>query len=264
MILIIILSLASILGYTTFMVHPENLAKYPGAPQFFAISMPLFSQSLILIAFVVMALECQKSFGSKWLKFFVAAFGISLSMELAGTIYGIPFGKYAYTSLLGYKILDRVPLLIPLSWFFMAMPCFCLADWILGYRSNKVYRVLLAAVLLVTWDFTLDPAMSHLTPFWVWENPGLSILNIPLTNFCGWFFTGVLIFSVFEYLKVHTPERWIKNSFPLKFYFANLVLPLGLAMAGAVWLPIIATAMVFLICGAIAKSNSLRPSFGSR
>ncbi len=255
MIVIVILSLVSIFGYATFMLHPEFLNQFTWAPPIFALAMPLFSQALILTGFIVIVIECKKSFGWRWLPFFFAAFSLSLGMELAGTRFGIPFGKYAYTGLLGYKVFDLVPLLIPLSWFFMAIPCFSLADMILGRRKNRIYRVLLAATLLITWDFTLDPAMSQLTPFWVWENPGRSILNIPLSNFAGWFVTGLLIFTAFELLKLETPQRWKENLFPVKFYAANLLLPVGMSIAGSVWLPLAATTVVLLSCLALAVSS---------
>ena len=45
---------------------------------------------------------------------------MSLASELLGTGLGIPFGPYSYTSLLGPKWFELVPLLIPLSWFTMS------------------------------------------------------------------------------------------------------------------------------------------------
>ena len=61
---------------------------------------------------------------------FEAIYSVSLASELMGTTYGIPFGAYSYTALLGVKWFDRVPLLIPLSWFTMSWAC-----WVIARRS---------------------------------------------------------------------------------------------------------------------------------
>ncbi len=252
MILIVVLSAVSIFGYATFILHPQLLSYFSWAPTVFAMSFSFFSQALIILGFLVLAYECQKSLGFRWLRYFAAAYLISITMELASTTYGIPFGKYAYTPLLGLKILDHVPFLIPLSWFFMAVPSFSLAELILGSNKNRWLKVTLASLLLVTWDFTLDPAMSKLTPFWVWEEPGPLILNVPIKNLAGWFLTGLLISAALELLKFKTPKKWIDNSFPLKFYAANLLLPVGLAIAGQIWLALTATLLVFIFCTGLA------------
>ena len=61
-----------------------------------------------------------------------AIYIVSLTSELLGTTYGIPFGAYSYTTLLGPKWFDRVPLLIPLSWFTMSW-----AAWIIARRRTR-------------------------------------------------------------------------------------------------------------------------------
>ena len=252
MFLIVILSCISIFGYATFMLHPNLLSYFSWAPAVFSMSFSFFSQSLIILGFLVLARECHKSFGWGWLRYFAVAYLISVTMELASTTYGIPFGKYAYTTLLGFKIFDHVPVLIPLSWFFMAVPSYCLAELILGSFKNRWIKVILASLLLVTWDFTLDPAMSKLTPFWIWEEPGPTILNVPIKNIAGWFLTGILICTSFELLNFKTPKKWIENLFPLKFYLANILLPVGLAIAGEIWMALAATVLVFIFCGGLA------------
>ena len=65
--------------------------------------------------------------GRRWLAAFATLYAISLAAELLGTSLGIPFGEYSYTPLLGIKWFGLVPLVIPLSWFFMALPSYALA-----------------------------------------------------------------------------------------------------------------------------------------
>ena len=60
--------------------------------------------------------------------FFLVSTVLSLSSELIGTGTGWPFGNYEYTAFLGYKILDRVPFSIPLSWFSMGLVSYLLGS----------------------------------------------------------------------------------------------------------------------------------------
>lgn len=255
MIFLIFINLISIFGYATFGMHPELLVKFEWAPPIFAASYSFFAQLQVAVGFGIMAWECQKAFKWGWLKYLLAAAAISFTMEFLGTTFGVPFGKYSYTSLLGWKIAGQVPLLIPLSWFFMSLPSHWIADLLLGGHTSPWKRIFLGSFLLMTWDFTLDPAMSHLTPFWLWESAGSTLLKMPIWNLGGWFFTGVLILSAFELLQLPRSQRWSHSHFPLKFYFANLLLPLGLALVAQLWVSIFATLAVILGCYSLARST---------
>jgi uncharacterized membrane protein len=248
MIFLVIINLVSIFGYATFVLNPHLISQFVWAPPIFAVSFPLFAQLQIIVGFLVMAVRCHKDIGKSWFFYFGVAVAISLLLEYGGTTYGIPFGKYSYSSFLGWKILDQVPFLIPLSWFFMALPSYFIAEQILGERKWPFAKTLLGSILLVTWDLTLDPAMSHLTSFWIWEEPTLPFLKMPLFNLIGWIFTGILILGVFEIKALRMPDQWKINQFPLKFYAANLMLPVGFAIAGQLWFPVVATMLVFLLC----------------
>jgi uncharacterized membrane protein len=114
----------------------------------------------------------------------IGVYLVSLGSELLGTTYGIPFGAYSYTALLGPKWFDRVPLLIPLSWFTMAWAVWCLAlPWAKGWAA-----VGLGTALLVAWDLLLDPAMSKVTSYWVWGEVG-RYYGMPWSNLAGWAIT---------------------------------------------------------------------------
>ena len=245
---LLILNAVSIFGYATFVLNPQLLSQFPWAPAIFGVSFPFFAQAQILVGFLVMAVTCNKDLGKSWYFYLASAFLISFIMEYGGTTYGIPFGKYSYSSLLGWKIAGQVPILIPLSWFFMALPSYLIAEQILGQRQWPFAKTFLGSILLVSWDLTLDPAMSHLTSFWIWEETAHSLLKIPLKNILGWIFTGFLILGCFELKGLKIPAKWKANQFPLKFYAANLMLPVGFSVAGGLWLPVVATMLVFLFC----------------
>lgn len=174
-------------------------------------------------------------------------------MELWSTSFGIPFGKYSYTSLLGWKIFGKVPFWIPVSWFFMSLASWLLAHQILGKNRPVFLKVLVGSALLLTWDFTLDPAMSQLTPFWVWEQSQNFVLHMPLRNLGGWFLTGCLIMTGYHLQLPRLPDLWKDKDFALKYYGANLLLPVGFAVVAGLWVPILVTVFVGLICILIQK-----------
>jgi uncharacterized membrane protein len=249
----------SIFGYATFTLHPELFARYPWSPPIYAISYPLFARLQILLCFWLCIRAAHKVLSWRWLLYFLPAFLISFFMEFGGTSYGIPFGKYSYTSLLGWKLGDKVPVLIPVSWFCMSLCCYLLANQILGPKPLRAFggakghlwhrlgRIIIASLLLVAWDFTLEPAMSQLTPYWIWEESGVFFFGVAVRNLFGWLLTGFLIFLSFEILGLSNYGNRFERSWPAKFYLLSLSLPVGLSIAGSAWSPVILTTVTLLL-----------------
>lgn len=248
----LIINIMSIMGYATFSLNPSLLAKFPETVTIFNYSYYFFSRTQIIISFLALAFLFHKKHKYSWVKDFSFVFAISLFLEWLGTSFGIPFGKYEYTDLLGWKILDRVPYLIPVSWFFMSVSSYCISLK-LGEKidfKNKFLRsffnIIIASVFLTSWDLTLDPAMSNLTPFWIWEkHNSLNYFGTPIVNFWGWFFTAFLIMTGFELIKT---ERLLDKQdiiWNIKFYFANLSLPVGIVVFSGLYSPVFITLIVF-------------------
>jgi uncharacterized membrane protein len=169
---------------------------------------------------------------------FAAGVGIALGAELIGTSSGFPFGDYAYTSLLGYRILGRVPFPIPISWFYMLYCALAMCARVLPARDDGRTRWMWAAAgaaMLTAWDVAMDPAMVH-TAHWVWREPG-AFYGMPLTNWIGWFGTGLLIARVM--LAVVPPsriaERNAREWLPLALYAANGVMPVAICLRDGLW-----------------------------
>jgi putative membrane protein len=156
------------------------------------------------------------------LGFLLPSLLISLSSELSGTSTGFPFGHYSYLSGLGYKIAGLVPFTIPLSWFYLGFVSYLLAR--LGLEVDKkpslfrhISAIALGALLLTSWDFVLDPAMSQTAlPFWYWEQPG-AFFGMPYQNFAGWLGTGSLFMTVAALL-------WRNNPIKLDYFPLNTAL----------------------------------------
>ncbi len=174
--------------------------------------------------------------------FFLLSVTISLSAELIGTSTGWPFGNYSYTSGLGYKILDRVPFTIPLSWFTVGLASYLLALRLRRYlpRRGSSWPPVLAGVwLLVVWDLVLDPAMAHeamQARFWVWHQTG-SYFGMPVINFAGWALTG-LAFTATSRWAWRAEPVLRSATFPYAIYAANILFASALCAAVGLWGPI--------------------------
>jgi uncharacterized membrane protein len=164
------------------------------------------------------------------LGFLIPSVLISLTSELLGTSTGFPFGNYSYLSGLGYKISGLVPFTIPLSWFYVGCVSYVLAR--AGLEVDKkpslfrhIGAIALGSLLLTSWDFVLDPAMSQTSlPFWYWHQPG-AFFGMPYQNFVGWMGTGALFMTVAALL-------WSRNPFKLDHYQLNVPLLVYLANFG--------------------------------
>jgi putative membrane protein len=76
--------------------------------------------------------------------------------------------------------------------------------------------------------------MSHLTPFWLWETPGV-YYGMPVGNLAGWFFTGILIMTALERLGASAWSTRLRPRATWAFYLANLLLPIGMSVAAGLW-----------------------------
>lgn len=247
---ILIINISSIIGFATFSLNPAILSKSELIMVIFNYSYYFFARTQIVLSFLAITTFLYSKNKFNWSREFTFVFAISLFMEWLGITYGIPFGKYEYTDLLGLKILDKVPFLIPISWFFMGIASYFMAIKFQNVMKlnnkyiNGFFNILFASIFLTAWDFTLDPAMSNLTPFWVWESQG-SYFGTPVVNFWGWLLTSAVIMTGFE---VFNTKRLLKKddyNWAIMFYMANLSLPIGLVIASKMFMPIILTFFTF-------------------
>lgn len=258
----------AVLGYWAFALNPDRLAGNPTAARFYAVSFTFFAQLHILLSAVALGVVLVGRVGARWLPALGAVYALSFTAEHLGTGYGIPFGGYGYTALLGPKLGGRVPALIPLSWFLMSLPAFVVA-W-RAFPARRAVRVVVAAALLVAWDLALDPAMSYLTPYWVWEETG-PYYGMPWMNLLGWFVTGLVIMAALEFLSPRLglerlPVRWLAA-----YYGVVLLMPLGMLLAAGHLLAVVVTAVAlaalgWTVRGAFATDEAARtaPDAGTR
>jgi uncharacterized membrane protein len=191
------MTLLTVFAVEAFLKRPGNLALHSSFPIIFARAFAWFAQFHVVLCVLASAsvFVPYLTTGKNRLTFFLGAVStvlIAFTAELGGTSIGIPFGKYEYAELLGYKIAGHVPFLIPMSWFAIASLSYSIGSKVWAGRSLFA-KLATSAILITLWDLSLDPAMSHAFSYWTWQDRseffyGMSSLNIP-----GWLLTSGLI-----------------------------------------------------------------------
>ncbi|MCA9737538.1 MAG: carotenoid biosynthesis protein [Gemmatimonadota bacterium] len=236
-----VFAVVSAIGYGLFGLDPTRVPDHPWVQAFYRASFALFARGQVALMLVVIGIALRRAAGWRWLPGLVLVFLLSLGVELLGTTTGLPFGPYHYTGLLGWRIQGEVPALIPLSWFAMCVPALGLGR----AASPGLPRVgtwVVGAWLLTAWDLALDPAMSHLVPYWVWEVDG-SWYGMPLLNLAGWFATGLFLLAA---LDLAGAGRWV-DALPASwlqgYYVAVLATPVTMLLVAHAWPAVAVTVM---------------------
>jgi uncharacterized membrane protein len=255
-----VFTLAAVGGYAVFGRDPARLLGQPEwAIAFYERSFGFFALGQMGLAMLVLGVALAVRAGWRWVPAFAAVYVLSLSSELAGTTWGVPFGEYRYSAVLAPMWFDRVPALIPVSWFAMALPSYALVSVAV---SRPAARILAGSLILLAWDLALDPAMSYATRYWVWEGTG-PYYGMPWLNLFGWYVTGVALMTALVALRA---ERWtarIGTGWWLGFYGANLLLPLGMCAAAGLWTAVLATTAVLAAVAVPFALATLRMSGSS-
>ena len=112
--------------------------------------------------------------GFYWKAFLVFSFG--LCIEIIGVRTGLIFGSYTYGPTLGPKVL-HTPLMIGINWLMLVYSSLVISS---KNIEKRYFRVLLAAVMMVVYDFALEPAAIYLD-MWDWGGA------VPFRNYLAWF-----------------------------------------------------------------------------
>lgn len=239
-------------GLLWVMPHPEVLTLIPAGPTLFRWSMAGGGVVYIVLGAIAVSIYAYRTLGVKqWMAFLLPALLISLSSELLGTSTGFPFGHYSYLSGLGYKIAGLVPFTIPLSWFYLGLTSYLLARAGLSSPSasggktlnwvGQVGAIAIGALLLTSWDFVLDPAMSQTAlPFWYWHQPG-AFFGMPYQNFAGWFGTGVVFMTIAALFWRKQPPvvQATQLNLPLTVYLGNFTFAAVMSIGAGFWVPLL-------------------------
>jgi len=173
--------------------------------------------------------------------------------EAVGLRTGVPFGQYAYGTVLGPR-LAGVPLVVVAAWTMLAWPAALAARRLVrGYPA----RVLVGAWALAAWDLYLDPQMVA-GGAWHWRDPHPhlpGVPDVPLGNYAGWLLVAAALSAALQWLL--REDRGGDDAVPLALYGWTW---LGSALALAAFLhrPA-AAAWGFAAMGLVAAPLLARP-----
>lgn len=114
-----------------------------------------------------------------------------LAAEIVGVRTGVPFGRYAYSDVIGPRLAD-VPLVVGLAWTMLCWPAALAARRL---ASRPAARLVLAAWATTALDLFLDPQLVALGA-WTWRDPEPhlpGVPDVPLTNYAGWLLVTVVL-----------------------------------------------------------------------
>jgi len=137
------------------------------------------------------------------MRFVVTVFAVGWAFETLSIATGFPFGRYHYTDLMA-PFLGHVPVFVLPAYLVIGYASWSLAKLLLYGRSTVpappgLWRVpVLAALLMVMWDLSMDPLRATVEGRWVWAGGGVH-LGVPVTNYLGWFVVTWTMFQCFAF-----------------------------------------------------------------
>jgi uncharacterized membrane protein len=158
------------------------------------------------------------------LAFFAICLVVGNIFENLGVHTGFPFGRYHFTDLMGPKLFV-VPIQLGLAYLGMAYLSWTLARLILGNMrsapagSRVVTLPLVAAFIMVAWDFSQDPVWSTILHLWIWRQGG-AYFGVPVSNFFGWYLT---VYVFYQWFALYLRSR-STNPHPLPSNYWNLAI----------------------------------------
>jgi uncharacterized membrane protein len=165
----------------------------------------------ILLPFIFAAIHGSIRYGIKNMAvFIIISLVVSNFFENLSIITGFPFGDYYYTANLGPKILN-VPVIIGFAYFSIGYLSWILAQSLIGniapsLRKANIFLVpLVAAFIMVCWDFSFDPDSSTINGDWIWLDGG-GYFGVPFSNFTGWFLCVFTFFQLFALYISRKPQ----------------------------------------------------------
>lgn len=108
-------------------------------------------------------------------------------VEVIGVQTGVLFGSYAYSGLLGPRILGT-PLMIGVNWLLMIISVWSIS---ILFFKKLLLAALMGAALMVLMDLLIEPFAIFFN-LWTWENN-----DPPIQNYLAWFGISFLILLIF-------------------------------------------------------------------
>ena len=114
---------------------------------------------------------------------------LGYAVEVLGVATGFPFGAYSYGPVLGPHFLS-VPPMIGINWILVVLSASAVSGRLV---RNRVGSIILASILMVAFDWVLEPVAVALG-FWQWHGGH----GIPLTNYAAWFVLSLVFCGIWQ------------------------------------------------------------------
>ena len=152
---------------------------------FFAAITPinLFLTSLLLMI-------NQKNPGKRELIGVSLIFFTGILVEYLGVNFNLIFGEYEYGKNLGPKVLG-VPFMIGLNWIILTLIAGGLSSKFI--KRSKFLFIIVGSLLMLFLDLLIEP-IAPVLDFWEFNNS-----VVPLSNYRGWFITGLVTQTIYYY-----------------------------------------------------------------
>ncbi len=135
------------------------------------------------------------------LVFVFLCLGVGAFFEILSLWTGFPFGHDQFTSLMGPKLFG-LPILLALAYVGMGYCSWVVALTILRCQNRTIsgsmtfFAPLAASIVMVAWDFSMEPVWANIDHAWIWRDGG-PYFGVPVSNFLGWFLTVYVFYQLF-------------------------------------------------------------------
>ena len=144
-------------------------------------------------------------------------------VEVAGVNTGLIFGSYSYGPTLGPKIF-HTPVMIGVNWLMLVYASLVITS---RFIESRYFRVLIAAVLMVVYDFALEPSAIDMN-MWDWGGA------VPMQNYIAWLVISFLLILFADRTRLINKEN--KIAAPLFFIQLGFFILLDIWMfAKEIW-----------------------------
>lgn len=106
---------------------------------------------------------------------------LGLTIEIIGINFGVPFGEYSYSSILGVQLF-KTPILIGINWLMLV---YAMVMIIHRFIKNNWFKAIVACIALVALDMLIEPVAIDWN-MWTWKKS-----DVPIQNYITW---GIVAF----------------------------------------------------------------------
>jgi len=173
----------------------------------------------------------------------ILSFFIAFIAEVLGVNFGLIFGHYYYTEILGPSLFG-VPFLAALAWEPILYAAFILSQTAIPSLEKESMKIttllwvsLVGAIATTAWDLMIDPiAVKY--GWWVWVDGGAYAPNIengvPIQNYMGWLMVSFVIMLLYHWLTYRKGAKYAptmqKDYGPFTLYLSLFLTASGVAL----------------------------------